>query len=117
MKNKMLTYTYEGETVSVDLENGFIVTAIAKWHNEEKVYYAKFYINHKEVDLLDFVEEGIRIEAEMKNLRVTIAQYITNKLDEGFYDFYMNRFNEQMEIFDIGTEIYDAKDKKVTAND
>ena len=117
MKRKMLTYTYQGESVSIDLGNGFIVTAIAKWSNTEKLYYTKFYINLSEVSMLDLVEEDIQINAEMKNLRVTIAQYVTDKLDEGFYDFYMNRFNEQMEIFDIGTEIYDAKDKKVTAND
>lgn len=116
MKRKMLTYTYQGEAVSVDLENGFTVTAIAKWHNEEKVYYAKFYINRNDVGMLDFVAENISFNADMKNLRVTLTQYITDKLDEGFYDFYMNRFNEQMEIFDIGTEIYDAKNKEVTAN-
>ena len=116
MKRKMLTYTYQGEAVSVDLENGFTVTAIAKWQNDEKLYYTKFYINRSDVDMLDLAVSMIRMNADMKNLRVTIAQYVTDKLDEGFYDFYMNRFNEQMEIFDIGTEIYDAKNKEVTAN-
>lgn len=105
----MLTYTYQGEAVSVDLENGFIITAISKWHNDEKLYYTKFYINRSDVDMLDLAISMIRMNADMKNLRVTIAQYVTDKLDEGFYDFYMNRFNEQMEIFDIGAEIYDAK--------
>lgn len=115
-KEKMLPYEYDGEGVSVPLKNGFKVSSLSKWNNDEKIYYSKFYIQRLDVSMPDFVEEDVPIHAEMKNLRVTIARYVTKRFYEGFYDFYMNRFNEQMEIFDIGTEIYDAKNKEVTAN-
>jgi len=105
----MLPYTYEGETISINLENGFTVIAVAKWNKEEKLYYTKFYINREDVEQQDLIVSDIKINAEIRNIRVTLARYITDKLDEGFYDYYIDRFNYGTKCFDIGNDIVETE--------
>ncbi len=111
---RMLRYENGGNCIHVDLHNNFTITAMANWNNNLQRYLVKFYINRQDIDLLDLVEENVEISADSKDLKVTLAKLITERLNSGYYHFYMERYNEQINCFDAGSAVLDGKKESQT---
>lgn len=95
----MLRYKLLGNNVtSVNLNNGYSVIVISIWDKGEKIYRLTFYLKGDSYDTLDLIEskEGIKVDADMKTLKVELAKMITNLLTNGFFKYYIERYNYMM---------------------
>lgn len=107
----MLRYKLLGNNVtSVNLNNGYSVIVISIWDKGEKIYRSTFYLKGDSYDTLDLIEskEGIKVDADMKTLKVELAKMITNLLTNGFFKYYIERYNYMMRCFDKGNELFET---------
>ncbi|GEM_PF-818939 len=104
----MLRYETEANvTVSIDLQNGYSVIAMARWDNEKKKYYTTLLLHENTVSKWDLIEEAanVEIESDMKTIKRDMAQYVTDLLTDGFFKKYIDRYEYELKCFDRGFEV------------
>lgn len=114
----MLRYETEANvTVSIDLQNGYSIIAMARWDNEKKKYYTTLLLHENTVSKWDLIEEAANIEmdSDMKAIKRDMAQYVTDLLTNGFFKKYIDRYEYELKCFDKGFEIMEKERK--SAND
>ena len=114
----MLRYETEANvTVSIDLQNGYSVIAMARWDNEKKKYYTTLRLHENSVEKWDLIEEAanVEVESDMKAIKRDMAQYVTDLLTDGFFKKYIDRYEYELKCFDRGFEILEKERKN--AND
>lgn len=109
----MLKYTNIATVgASVDLHNDYSVVTFANWNKENKCYEATFYIKRNDVNLLDLIERLEKVSfqnSELKSIRTDIANYITALLSDGFFNYYINRYEYEQKCFDKGNELFEKE--------
>lgn len=105
----MLKYTNIATVgISVDLHNNYSILAFANWNKENNNYEATFYIKRNDIDLLELIEklENVSFQnSNSKSIRIDIANYITALLSDGFFNYYINRYEYEQKCFDNGNDI------------
>lgn len=109
----MLKYTNIATVgISVDLHNDYSVVTFVNWNKENNRYEATFYIKRNDVNLLDLIEklENVSFQnSDPKSIRTDIANYITALLSDGFFNYYINRYEYEQKCFDKGNEIFEKE--------
>lgn len=54
-----MKYVKHGETISVDLGNGYSIFAMAAWDKADREYKVTLYIQHNRVELLKPLQDAI----------------------------------------------------------
>lgn len=114
----MLRYETEANvTVSIDLQNGYSVIAMARWDNEKKKYFTTLLLHENTVSKWDLIEEAasVEIESDMKTIKRDMTLYVTDLLTDGFFKKYIDRYEYELKCFDKGFEIMEKERK--SAND
>lgn len=112
----MLRYETEANViVSIDLQNGYSVIAVARWDNEKKKYYTTLRLRENTVEKWDLIEEAANVEvgSDIKTIKRDMAQYVTNLLTDGFFKKYIDRYEYELKCFDRGFEIIEKERKGV----
>lgn len=109
----MLKYTNIATVgISVDLHNNYSILAFANWNKENNNYEATFYIKRNDIDLLELIKklENVSFQnSDSKSIRTDIANYITTLLSDGFFDYYINRYEYEQKCFDKGNDIFEME--------
>lgn len=109
----MLKYTNIATVgISVDLHNNYSILAFANWNKENNNYEATFYIKKNDIDLLELIEklESVSFQnSDSKSIRTDIANYITTLLSDGFFDYYIKRYEYEQKCFDKGNDIFEME--------
>jgi hypothetical protein len=111
-KLNMLRYETDANvSVSIDLQNGYSVIAMAKWDNEKKKYYTTLLLHENTVSKWDLIETAanIEIESDMKAIKRDMAQYVTDLLTNGFFKKYIDRYEYELKCFDKGFEVLERE--------
>lgn len=92
--------------IELDLNDGYYITAMAKWNKESNNYSITLYIRRKYEYILDMMEkfENITFSSEMQNIRNDIMKYVDDKNNTGDFDYYKARYSNMMKCFDLGEE-------------
>ena len=98
----MLRYKNLGVAISVDLQNGFEVIAMASWNKIKQLYEMKMYIDCPEIQSPDEAGGIVELLVDQKYVKSEMARHITNKLTEGYFKYYIDRYEEQLEALDRG---------------
>lgn len=115
---KMLRYTViNRDTIEVDLENNYKVIALAAWNNIKKQYYITLMIHENSVNLWNLVEkaENLPLQSNIKSIKRNMAMLVTNLLTEGFFKYYIERYEYELKCFDRGNTLFE-KDRTGTKN-
>lgn len=107
-----LTYTKIGnDTIAIDLHNGYTIIAMKLFNHKTKKYKVTFYIKDNTVDILDLIEkqEKVEFDANYKTINSAILKYVATLLSEGFFDYYIQRYDYMMKCFDRGHELYEKE--------
>ena len=108
----MLRYETIGtSTILVDLHNGYSIMAIANWNYNDKDYYTTFYISRNDTYMFDLVQEleNTKFSSDIKTIKIDITKYITEKLNSGFFDYYIKRYEYQQKCFERGNEMFEQE--------
>ncbi len=107
-----LTYTKIGnDTIAIDLHNGYTIIAMELFNHKIKKYKVTFYIKDNTVDIFDLIEkrEKVEFDANYKTINSAILKYVATLLSEGFFDYYIRRYDYMMKCFDRGHELYEEE--------
>ena len=93
---KTLTYTRISDSVlSINLHNGYTVIAI----------------KGNDIDTLELMEKQDNIEfiADRKSINSVIIKHVATLLSEGFYNYYIERYDYMIKCFERGNELFEKE--------
>lgn len=111
--NKRLKYEkYRGmnNVITIDLHNGYTTIAIiGKDKNND--YDVQLMLKENTVDKWDVIEkaEHTTIYSDEKRIHSAILKTVGTYLQEGFFDYYINRFEYELKCFDLGNDILEKE--------
>lgn len=102
-----MKYVKHGETISVDLGNGYSVFAMAAWDKEDREYKVTLYIQHNRVELLKPLQDaiGVPIKAKKNTLYSEVVKYIETLVEEHFFRKHIQTYDFELKCFDKGIEL------------
>ena len=104
---------YKGckDIITIDLHNGYTVIAIKSWNQDEKKYTVQLMLKENTVDKWDLIEkaESIEFNVDYKIINKAILKHIATLLSEGFFNYYIQRYEDEMKCFDKGNSIYEKE--------
>ena len=115
MENR-LTYTeYKGskDILTIDLHNDYTVIAIKIWNTEEHKYNVQFMLKENTVDKWDLIEkaESVEFDVDYKIINKAILKHVATLLSDGFFDYYIDRYEYELKCFNRGNELFENERK------
>lgn len=107
-----LTYTkLSGSDLAINLNNGFTVIAMKLFDFEKKKYKVTFYIKENSIDTIELMErqENIEFIADKKTINSIILKHVGILLQEGFFDYYMERYDYMIKCFEKGNALFEKE--------
>ena len=108
--NNRLEYkNYRGckDILTIDLHNDYSVIAIKSWNSEEHKYVVQLMLKENTVDKWVLIEkaESLEFNVDYKIINKAILKHVATLLSNGFFDYYIKRYEYELKCFDIGYEI------------
>ena len=109
-----ITYeNYRGckDIITIDLHNDYTVIAIKSWNPDEHKYTVELRLKKNSVDKWDLIEkaESLEFNVDYKIINKAILKHIATLLSDGFFDYYIERYEYELMCFDIGNDIQEKK--------
>ena len=109
-----LTYeNYIGckDIITIDLHNGYTVIAIKSWNPDEHKYYVQLMLKENTVDKWDLIEkaESIEFNVDYKIINKAILKHVATLLSDGFFDYYINRYEYDSECQNRGNDLFEKE--------
>lgn len=96
--------------ITIDLHNDYAILALIG-KDENGNYDVELRIKESTVEKWDLVEkaEHIIFNANTKNIYSAVLKTVGTYLHEGFFDYYIDRYEYELNCFDIGNEMYEKQ--------
>ena len=114
-----LTYKeYKGnkDILLIDLHNGYTVIAIKLWNSDKHKYIVELRIKENTIEKWDLIEkaEALEFDVDYKIINKAILKQVSDLLFEGFFEYYIERYEYENKCIEKGNEIYENEilDKK-----
>ena len=107
--NKRLKYEKFRNTnniITIDLHNDYTTIAIiGKDKNDD--YDVQLMLKENTIDKWDLIEkaEHIAIHSDEKRIHSAILKIVGAYLQEGFFDYYIERYEYELKCFEVGNEL------------
>lgn len=109
---KNLKYVVVAESIiTIDLNNGYTIVAIKRFLKDTNVYKVSLYIKESTIDIIDLMEDfdGIEIKSDKKRINSTILKIVSDRFNNGGFDYYIDRCEYQQKCFDRGNELFERE--------
>ena len=95
------------EVITIDLHNGYSVIAITGFDAENKVYITTLFLKDNTIDTWKLIEKADKLvfHANNNTINSAILKQVSTFLDEGFFDYYIQRYKYEMNCFDVGNNL------------
>ena len=112
--NNKLTYeNYRGckDIITIDLHNDYTVIAIKSWNPDEHKYTVELRLKKNSVDKWDLIEkaESLEFNVDYKIINKAILKHVATLLSDSFFDYYIDRYEYELECFDRGNSIIEKE--------
>lgn len=109
-----LTYeNYKGckDILTINLHNDYSIIAIKTWNEKENKYYVEFRITECSVDKWDLIQkiENVEFCTNYRVINKAILKYVATLFEEGFFEYYIERYQYEMNCFAVGNEIEEER--------
>ena len=109
INNRLEYKNYKGckDIVTIDLHNDYTVIAIKSWNQDEQKYEIQLMLKENTVDKWELIEkaESLEFNVDYKIINKAILKHVSTLLSDGFFDYYIQRYEYELKCFDIGNEI------------
>lgn len=113
MNNRLEYKNYMGckDILTIDLHNDYTAIAIKSWNPDEHKYIVQLMLKENTVDKWDLIEkaESIEFNVDYKIINKAILKHVSTLLSDGFFDYYIKRYEFELKCFDIGNEIFEKE--------
>ena len=108
MNNRLEYENYRGckDIITIDLHNDYTIVAIIG-KSENDTYDVQLMLKENTIDKWDLIDkaEHLTFNATENTIYSAILKQVAIFLEEGFFDYYVNRYEYELKCFDIGNEI------------
>lgn len=108
--NRLTYEEYKGnkDILVIDLHNNYSVIAIKLWNSETHNYTVEFRLQQNTVDKWDLIDETFYFDVDYKIINKAILKQVSTLLSTGFFEKYINRYEYELDCFDLGNEIEES---------
>ena len=99
------------DVITIDLYNGYTVIAVTGFDVENRAYTTTLFLKENTIDTWKLVEnaENLEFHANQNTINSAILKKVSEFLKEGFFDYYIERYEYEMKCFDKGNGIYEKE--------
>lgn len=110
-KLKYEKYNNSNNVITIDLHNGYTVIAISGYNIEKELYVTTLLLKADDIDTWKLIEraESIEFNATSQTINMAVLKQVSKFLEEGFFDYYIKRYEYEMKCFDKGNDFYENK--------
>ena len=100
-------FNNSNEVIMIDLYNGYNVIAITGFNTENRVYTTTLFLKDNTIDTWKLVEQADKLEfhANQNTINSAILKQVSIFLEEGFFDYYIQRYEYEMKCFDVSNNL------------
>lgn len=111
--NKLTYKNYKNSDniLTIDLHNGYTVIAIIVWNRKKHNYSVELRIKENTVEKWDLIEkaENLEFNTNYKFINSAILKKTSKLLEKGFFDYYIKRYEYELQCFDTGNEVFEKE--------
>ena len=110
-KLKYEKFNNSNDVITINLRNGYSVIAVTGFDTENGVYATTLFLKDNTIDTWKLVEnaENLEFHANQNTINSAILKKVSEFLNEGFFDYYIQRYEYELKCFDIGNEIFEKE--------
>ena len=110
-KLKYEKFNNTNDVITIDLHNGYTVIAVTGFDIENRVYTTTLFLKENTVDTWKLVEnaENLEFHANQNTINSAILKQVSTFLQEGFFDYYIQRYEYEMKCFDVGNDLAESE--------
>ena len=104
-------FNNSNDVITIDLHNGYTVIAVTVFDTENGVYATTLFLKDDTIDTWKLIEhaENLEFHANHNTINSAILKQVSTFLKEGFFDYYIQRYEYEMKCFDKGNSIYEKE--------
>ena len=106
--NNKLTYTnYNGckDIIAIDLHNDYTVIAIKSYNPDDHTYTVEFHLKENTTNMWELIDEAdTTFNTDHKSINSAILKHVATLFADGFYDYFIERYEYDLKCFDIGND-------------
>ena len=104
-------FNNSNDVITIDLHNGYTVIAVTGFDTENGVYATTLFLKDNTIDTWKLIEnaENLEFHANHNTINSAILKQVSTFLQEGFFDYYIQRYEYEMKCFDKGNNIYEKE--------
>ena len=104
-------FNNSNDVIMIDLHNGYTVIAVTGFDVENKVYTTTLFLKENTIDTWKLIEnaENLEFHANHNAINSAILKQVSTFLQEGFFNYYIQRYEYEMKCFDKGNSIYEKE--------
>ena len=104
-------FNNSNEVITIDLHNGYTVIAVTGFDVENRVYTTTLFLKENTIDTWKLIEnaENLEFHTNHNAINSAILKQVSTFLQEGFFDYYIQRYEYEMKCFDKGNSIYEKE--------
>lgn len=94
--------------IMIDLHNGYTIIAIISWQKESHDYDVQLMLKKDNIDTWSLIEqaEHLIFETNYKFIYNAVLKQVAKYFEEGFFDYYIQRFEFEQKCFSKGIEVF-----------
>ena len=104
-------FNSSNDVITIDLHNGYTVIAVTGFNTENRVYTTTLFLKENTIDTWKLIEnaENLEFHANHNAINSAILKQVSTFLQEGFFNYYIQRYEYEMKCFDKGNSIYEKE--------
>ena len=116
LEGKMQRLKYEkfnnsNDVIMINLHNGYTVIAVTGFNAENGTYTTTLFLKDNTIDTWKLVEnaENLEFHANHNTINSAILKQVSTFLQEGFFDYYIDRYEYESKCFDVGNDLAESE--------
>ena len=102
-------YSNCDNVISIDLHNNYSIIVVIGYDNDVNAYNTTLFIKYKDINTWRMVEENVLFTATEKNINSAILKYVSNLLENGTMDKYIESYFFEIDCLNRGIEFAECK--------
>ena len=100
-------FNNSNDVITINLHNGYSVIAVTGFDVENRAYTTTLFLKENTIDTWKLVEnaENLEFHANQNIINSAILKKVSEFLKEGFFDYYIERYEYELKCYDAGNEI------------
>lgn len=104
-------YNNLDNVLMIDLHNGYSVIVLINFDREKQVYNSTLFLKANTVDDWKLIEkaENLEFNSPRNTIKSIILKHIATLLEQGFFDYYIERYEYELRCFDRGNKLFEEE--------